>query len=368
MKFIFITLLTIFSLAAAAQKRVPASNGEVDFENFAYRTVSLNKSDNKITPGFFISDILVLDYRFDSSMLGFMQTNFPNNKNRLKLKNGTTQDIRSYLLSSINSSNLTTDTSAYQLICIIKKLLLSDEIYTSETDQNYTDKTNDTKKSGIKLQLDFFVKKKEDYIPLYDFDSTITGAATVRKSSAYYLQHSLFTSLQKLNSFSPEKIKTLRGKYNWDEIEQYYLKRFTVPILEETPQKGVFLSLEEFRKNAPSITKYEIIAGKKTDELYCYDDSGKAILLRNVFGYSDGENTFIESSGNFFKLIKTNHTFNLYGAKSFRKSGHKKKPPYVPLLGVGLATGVIIVEDRSGAKYNLKLSPYQLDLETGIIY
>lgn len=171
--------------------------------------------------------------------------------------------------------------------------------------------------------------------------------------------------MQKTTFFSDQKIASIRRKISSQEIEEYNNRRFNIPILTETPQKGLYLSFEEFKNNTPSVTNYKVSPDKKTDDVYSIDEKGKETLLRNVYGYSDGKNIYLKSAGNFFKLYRSNNAFNLYGAKSLKKSRQYFTPEKMLTLGLNPDT---FSKNNTKVNYNLKLNPYQVDLETGIIY
>lgn len=128
---ISLAILSVLAFSTVyGQKEVNPDDGKIDFNRFWSNTIVLPKPDTIISPGFSIADIVIIDNRFDTSTLGFMQRGYPDTRRFLKLKNGTSKEIRDYFLSVFDPSKIDT-TSAYTLICIIKKLWLSDEIYTS---------------------------------------------------------------------------------------------------------------------------------------------------------------------------------------------------------------------------------------------
>lgn len=365
MRNIFTILFAIFSLHTEAQKEANPDNSKIDFTAFWSNTVVLPEPEEAITPGFTISDIVMIDNRFDTSTLGFMQRAYPDTRRLLTLKNGTSNDIRSFLLSSINPLKLHSDTSAYKLICIIKKLWLSDEIYKSAMDQKDKIKGNDIKESGIMIRLEFLAVKNENYVPLYRFDTTITDTHNIHKYGGKYLFYSLTAALHKLITFSNEKISMSKKKISWEDLTHYNISRFNIPILLETPQKGAYVSFEEFRNNTPSIKIYSIKPGRLSDEIYSTNENGNEVPLRNIWGYSNGENIYLKSAGSFFKLYRSNNTFNIYGAKSVVKAG-PSMPVGNPAFSIP-SQGEYIKKDQIWG-YSLKLNPFQLDMETGIIY
>jgi hypothetical protein len=367
MKVFIYALLLLLSISCVAQKEANPDKVKVDFKRFWSKTFTLPAPDTIFTPGFPVSDVKVIDHRFDTTTLGFMQKGFPDTRRILKLKNGTTTGIRNYIISSLPELHSDSSVLSYQLICNIKKLWLSDEIYTTEQDDEYRNspKQNTPKESGIILRLEFVLKSNDQYIPLYRFDTTITGEHTIYRDGDQYLSHSLKASLQKLSTLSSGEIIGTKKKFTGNEINNYHARRFNIPILTEKIKKGVYLTFEAFRNNSPSIKNYRISADKKSDYLYTIDETGRETLTRDIYGYSDGENFFLYSAGNFFRLYRTGNTFNIYGAKSLKKVRQYITTEKILLMGLNPET---FSKNNTKVSYELKLHPYQLDMETGVLY
>ena len=361
MKHLLTFLLIIYYLPVAAQHEVNRDKTYINFGSFLPHVYTLPKPKSKINLAFTINNITVIDSRFDTSTLGFMQQNFPDTKRILQLNNGTINSITTYILTSIDTTNHIQDTSGYTLVCIIKKLWLSDEIYKSEIDTSWAAKGNDSLQSGIIIRFDFFAGRNDGLIPLYRFDSTITGKKHIYGRGDNYLAEVLSASIERLNTFTIDKLGKAKKIYSWPDIEKYNEERFKIPILLEKPEKGVFMSFDEFRNNKPSIKQYKISPGKKTDELYYVDESGKETLLKDVFGYSDGENVFLASGNNFFKLYRTNNTFNIWGAKNFKKRRNSS-------LGQGLAFIVITDIDHLWARLKPALHTHSGSTRSNLIW
>ena len=363
MKYLLSLLFAIGLINAFAQNDVNPDNGKIDFTKFWTNSISMPEIEKTVSPGFVINDIKVFDKRFDTSTLGFMQKGYPDTRRLLKLKNGDINDIRAYLLGSITPHASPADTTGYVLVCVIKKLWLSDEIYTAEEEKHLP--LTRARESGILFRSEFLAYKNGVYIPLYRFDTTLTSEENVYKSGGDYLANAFSLSLQKLASFNSTKIETSKSKYNWQQVEDFNAQRFNIPILTGVPSKGVYLTLQEFKNNEPSIKKFIIKPDKRTDDVFIVDSHGTETLLRNFFACSDGTDIYLKSAGNLFKLYRMNNTFNLFGAKSLSRAG-MYIPVGVPLI-TAPATGKMVTPMRN-SKYKINHHPYQLDMETGIIY
>ncbi len=238
--------------------------------------------------------------------LDLCKKGFPDTRRKLKLKNGTIADIKSFFDSSILASNTTDTDPAYEIICTIKKLWLSDEIYcTNGSPSTPGGQTIHVDiMSGVMLRMEFFALYNNECAPLYRYDTTIVGTETVFKNGGTLSLVRLIGKLKKALSIYVCQDHCCEKKLNYSEIEQYNAARFSIPILEQIPRKGIYMSFEEFKNNQPSITEYRVNADKMTDEIYAKDGSGKEMLLRNVYGFSDGTNVYIGGAGNFFQAAQ----------------------------------------------------------------
>lgn len=349
-----------------AQKEETPDEKKINFDKFWYNTIPLPDPASQISTLINISGFRVIDARFDTSTIGFMQKGFPDTRRKLKLEHSTTKDIQSFFDSSILKSNHYEASPGYEILCVIKKLWLSDEIYASEGNLSVGgEKTVHVDvRSGIMLRLDFFAFNNREYTPLYRYDTTVADKETIFRNGGVYLAAALAGSLSKLGQFSNNKIGASK-KVGYNQIEQINIARFDAPILKQTPRKGIYMSFEEFKNNQPSITEYRIDPDEKTDEIYAKDKDGKEMLLRNTYGFSDGTEIYVAGANNFFKLHKASQTFNMYGAKSLKKS--RQYFTAGKLITMGLNPEAFS-KNNTKIKYKLKHHPYQLDMETGDFY
>lgn len=367
MKNIFIFILLISADWALAQREESPDKNRIDFSKFSTHKITLHKPSVTFNAGCMFSDIIVEDNRFDTSTLGFMHKGSVDPKSVIKLKNGFTNEIRNYLITSIDHP-VSNYTVSYKLIGIVKKLWLSDEIF-NEEDERYLPDTK-LRKSGIIFRIEFFAEREGIYMPLYRFDTTITGDKNVYRYGNNYIEKALMFSLSKLGSFTENNIKQIKSKYSWKEIEQYNQQRFNLPVLTATTPKGVYLTFEEFKNNKPSILDFVIKPDKKNDDIYIKDEQGKEMLIRELYGYADGKDIFISSAGSFFRLYRSRNSFNIFGAKSLKKvkSANIAEKTIAGMGLVAVGSPAYLGKSHSGYNYKLRPAPFQLDMETGNIY
>lgn len=361
------TLIIIFLLYTAqinAQKKTSPDEANIDFSKFRTRQITLHKPTITVNAGCRFINIIIEDNRFDTSTLGFMHKGSVDNKSMIRLKSGFLNEIRNYLVQSIDRP--TASSSSYNLICLIKKLWLSDEIY-DEEEKKTMPKSSE---SGIIFRVEYLVEKENVYTPLYRFDTTLTGDKNVYRSGDNYIEEALTLSLSKLSTFTEAKIQQIKSKYTREQIGQYNQQRFNLPILKDSLQKGIYITFEEFKSNNPSVKEFSVTPGVKNDDIYIKDEKGNEIAVRNVYGYSDGKDIFIRSADNFFKLYRSGNSFNIWGTKALKKV-HDLRLAESAVLMIGVASptnSVMPGKTNNGYIYKLRSSPFQLDMETGNIY
>ncbi|OJY86296.1 MAG: hypothetical protein BGP13_05885 [Sphingobacteriales bacterium 40-81] len=367
MKKIFAFILLILSIKAAAQREESPDRNRIDFSKFRIHKITLHKPSFTVSAGCMFADIIVEDNRFDTSTLGFMHKGSIDPKHVIRLKNGFTNEIRNYLISSIDRP-VANHTASYKLICIIKKLWLSDEIYDEKEDKYQ--RSPATSGSGVIFRIEYLAEKDNFYIPLYRLDSTITGDKNIHRDADLYIEDALTLSLSKLRLFTESKIEQITKRYTLSQVEQYNKERFNIAILNDSLQKGIYLTFDELRNNKPSVKEFVVKAGEKNDDIYIKNALGKEILIRELYGYSDGKNIFISSAGSFFRLYRSGNTFNFYGAKLLKKVRDFRLGETAAAALVFGGAPALIPYNTTKPGYNFKLThnPYQLDMETGDIY
>ena len=140
----------------------------------------------EVKTAFPILNIEVIDARFDTTV-GYVRSSEFRDFYKVNFK--SIEDIRTYFLSHIP---VTPTENAHTVLCIVKKILLSNHIYVSDNDKSENIKNNFSIKSGGMAKLEFFVSHENTFIPLYRFDTTITGDARISMAGPDYLrQHSI---------------------------------------------------------------------------------------------------------------------------------------------------------------------------------
>lgn len=360
-------VLFLFSLVsiAKAQEDVNPDKYETDFSDFKPHIIHLpydslaSERISSLQP----RNVTVLDYRFDTTTLGFINKKVPKKRN-LVLEQGTCAGIERFLKQQLLVSD-TGSSNQYELVMVLQKLWLSDDVFIPKSDPV---EYQDSLRSGVIVKAAYFLKAKDAYFPLYRFDSTIVDTDRLRRNAGDYLAGALTASMQKLARIKVERILQSGKKYDFAYINDLYKTRFTLPVLLQQPRKGVYLTFEEFKKNQPSITEYSLKSDESMDNLYYKDQSGKEVFLRKLYAFSDGKDFFLWSTDNFYRLYRSGNTFNLFGARSFLSPATKpfldpRRNSYTTYDGKG-GTGPPLKNRDIALKYKMRY--YQLDMETGL--
>jgi hypothetical protein len=162
-----------------------------------------------------------------------------------------------------------------------------------------------------------------------------------------------------------EKTRSFSKPKNRFEIDSFNNARFNIPILNENPRKGIYVNFEDFKNNTPVDSPFTVDKSKRGDFLYVKNKKGEDILQTEIWGYSDGKNSFIYSAENYFKLTRYGNTFIIYGAKGFASS--RKLRLNFSLLDMAIPNSNYS-KARTVNTYKLVFNFFQLDMESGELY
>ncbi|HLG38627.1 MAG TPA: hypothetical protein VI461_03125 [Chitinophagaceae bacterium] len=257
-------------------------------------------------------DIIVFDRRFDSTKLGYANSNI-----RIQLGRSWTTILNEYFKRNLDSS------SNKSLFIFIKSYWLQkgivDKVIRKKVvlkDAFGADFLNIEDGGSCSVNLEVFARSDSNYFPLFRIDDSFFNQLNnFRKgnlSEFFFLpydsvfQRLLVTDLTHLYQ---------RKKITWQELTEHYEQRFNLPICKEpSPKKGIFLTFEDFKKNNPLLTEFRLKEGNKTDELYMGSGQNEQIVA-DYWGYFDGNSLYIKAGFNVFKAVRQQQTFEIYGAK-----------------------------------------------------
>lgn len=369
--FLVLCLLPGFTLTAQIESKL------IDYENILEISLEKELSAHSFSDKFY--SVSVVDARDDTSAVGYYYLSKREaQKHTIKpgpgAKGGNTdkwskvykctpalQDalsawINQYLQCGKNN------TVKNKLLIVVKKFWLSDEAEKIGQAMNGWD-------PGLLCKLEFYLERDSVYYPLYRTDSVFTYKERLNDfagmkfvdNSGVFITSALKNSLSNLLSINPEEIIAKRRKLSFSDIYNEYSKKQEVPVLSAAVfNKGVYKDFEEFKTNSPSLVEFEFRESKFGDIMYI-KENGSEYPARNVWGYSDGSNMFINSGDKYSKLERKENTFYFFGIKGIVQ---KTKHDFMRSSGLNYAT-------NTGPKktaYKLDLKYYQLDMESGEAY
>lgn len=306
-----------------------------------------------------ILSLQLLDYREDTTSLGYNHTAFNNKETKCNFESSAINELSDWIFGylKISKGNVTGN----KLIISLRKLRLSEELTPIFFDNGHQGQGENGWEKGIVTKMEFYLQKDSFFYPLYRFDSLITIDKQLPENSDGFIVTALQTAMSKLFTVNFETILARAKKLSFNDILVYNKRNIDVPILTGTTyKKGAYKNFEEFKTNNPSIVNFEFKEGQVGDFLYV-KENGSEYPERTAWGFCDGKDIFINSADKFSKLIKDGNTFYFKGIKSItRKAKHDV-----------MKTSLFNLATNSGVKKNsfkAKLKYYQVDMETGEVY
>ncbi len=247
------------------------------------------------------------------------------------------------------------------LLIVIKKLWLSSAAAPTLNGNDKRGQPNEGWDAGVVCKLELYVEKDSIYYPLYRTDSIYTFTENLSDNPSLFITTALRNSLSKLFTVNMDNVFARGRKLSVIDIYNSNNKNRVMPILTAVSfAKGVYKTFDEFKMNAPSLKDYELRKSELGDLLYVKENNTE-YPERNVWGYCDGTNIFINSGDKYSTAIKNQDAFYFEGIKGIiRKTRHDA--PYTSLFNVVTNTGRKVTKFKGVIKY------YQVDMETGEAY
>ena len=314
------SLLFIFLCGISYFHAFPQDKEErIEFENPDVKKIRLQVPSQRISPAFPVAKIKVYDNRTDTSCLGVLQLN-THQLVVLQLEKGTVESMKEYYSRLIDT--LYQEDHHPELHVVLQKLIISDHILQN----NYTEdqkllsrKLDGEERSGVMMVVEFYAKSGDDFIPLFRFDSTVTGFKSITRSASDYLEEIVAASFNKIRTINWERLFRYGKKLKWENVQSFNRERSGAPILNTPLQKGLYMTFADFRNNKPVQKEFTVETGKKGDFLYVKNEKGEDVLITGLWGYSDGNNCYIFSANNYFRLHRSGGGFKIYGAKDLSR-------------------------------------------------
>jgi len=313
------------------------------------------------------SKIRIIDSRFDTSKIGYVYSDeFVISKKRqferLVLRNGNGNSIEKYYADYYSSAFTQND---FELLIVMKRFWLSMNINSNDKRVEAANSVGSTEKLYCKWE--YYLGKNEKYLPIKRIDTVLVnmedlsryGRVKLDQKRRSFVEYALNKLVAMLDYSNAVKQFDLQAKKTLEEIYAFNNRMNKIPILQDTvAHRGVYLSFDDFRNNRPSIpdftekkTRYRITNTEN------YLENGKGETISNYWGYSNGVVMRYGMLGNE-KMYRVQNTFCFF----IKVEGYAINPNNQAAYG-----GTSNTEPISKTKYELWV-PYQIDMETGVIY
>ncbi|RYY69783.1 MAG: hypothetical protein EOO13_08525, partial [Chitinophagaceae bacterium] len=277
-------------------------------DDLSTKTFNLKPKEEFPIPKLPFKVVKVIDARFDSSKLGFVDNSSPflgtrENFQKLKLRNGIARNLENYYSHSIGNQ----DSNQLGLLIVLKKFWV-----TSTRTYDYQKQSLSYVIGGesrVIVKWEYYLFKDDQYLPFQRLDTSIESLQSVTQlfkdeNAGLYNKESIYSLLNHfIGKFDYSKaiaVFNSRPKKTLIEIESANRARFSLPVLSDsTINSGVFYVFDEFIKNKPALTEFHEKTVKYSlsrTEDFLTDGNDNRIL--NYWGYAQKKYIRVGPYGN----------------------------------------------------------------------
>lgn len=227
---ILLFILILWMNAASAQK----SEGTEYILNATEYKPAFEKNTFFLTEKLPLKDIVVLDYRYDTSKIGYVENGGGSGVSKIQLKQSWSEILNNYFKKSLDTS------SGQTLFIVIRSFWMqegiADELTTKKVIQKPVLGSNDeilTKENGnCKAGLDIYIQSGTTLQAFFKIDTAFLNFYKFKPKNLEEWFFLPFDSMaRKIISSDIPAILTKRKKLSFEEVTSFYKKRFDLPIL-----------------------------------------------------------------------------------------------------------------------------------------
>jgi len=216
----------------------------------------------------------------------------------------------------------------------------------------------------VTCRFEAYLKIDGGYIPLTYLDTVARADDNQPEDmAAHELPELMAIFMDKVADHIMSNDIAANAVVSYDQIDSFSRTRFRYPMdTARTLVKGVYLNVREFRNNAPSKTRYEILnddAGNLT--LQIPDENGQFYYASGVWGFCDGQQAYVMRYGNAFPIFSVYHQFYVLGSKNY----HEKYLWLPRVMPFGDAFVAHAAASQIDANLVRRLWVYRLDVQSG---
>ncbi len=247
--------------------------------------------------------IEVFDSRPDQTKVGIVQTGMMNKKVIANLARGCAVEIKRFIASSFKYESG------------------MDSIYLNILDLTISEETKALSENGyLKYHYQLLYYKDGELYEVMKISNEIkVSGMDVTTKHEGNIRSSLTEALSRLTSTNVEMVIREPVRMIIGERKRNY------PIeVATTLNRGIYLSIEDFRQNRPSITREfevrrkpkgaRVWLGTVENKPFYLDEKGERIKITDeVWGFCDGEKSYIKARSDYFELINRSGVFEFWG-------------------------------------------------------
>lgn len=247
----------------------------------------------------------VVDTRFDTVYMGFVQKGAMNRKAPIRLTQSMQDEIGATAAAMLKNAEQEVGT----VLVNIRSFFMSEV-------------TAGLSESGTFIfKADCYLKQGEAYHKMFAIDTNITVRSgwDVTKKLITLAERQVGTMLQDAAAFNPASLNivaayTLREIEHIDETEKKLLPVYNVPL----PARGLYASYEDFKNNMPSTTDFlEEFDQKKKANGFWYVNAdgtkGKPVLQNENYAICNGTELYICTQYGTYPTTRRNYDFYFVG-------------------------------------------------------
>jgi hypothetical protein len=352
MKKSFILILLVIGSVFQAKTQTNDAGQQFIKKKCRPNRVSLPLSPNRppFPPEF--DSIAVLDFRRDTSRIGLINGG---GRSQLELlfHAPVARQVSAYL-----NAGYTSPKGAHTLLVVLKDLWISDPAVL-----NYRMFGKPFWK--VSFRFEAYLQTREGYTPITYLDTvtTVNGSSSANMA-AQELPELIARFMDKVATRDLDVDVVVKRNVSYEQIDSFSRTRFNYPMDTATKLvKGVYVNVDEFRSNRPSITQYELSKDRSANlELSIPDGTGRFIYTHTAWGFCDGNQTYVMMDGNLFPIFSVHHQFYVLGSKEY--DDHKF---WVPLF-VLIPGGSFISSTADVSESVIRsLRLFRLDVKSGAV-
>jgi hypothetical protein len=312
------------------------------------------------------ASIQIIDSRPDTSIIGFRRLSefSPNTFKKVTLTNGVRKGIEDFY-NQYYQQNFTPNGKV--LLISIRKLWINfypEDISPTQKRENAVRSVQD-----VHARFEYYIGAENEYVPLQRTDTVFQLNPAAKESieeDENQLPFFCFSLENMVENVAYDYLKEVEAKkkMSLQDVYAYNSHALNLPILKEPVKTGVYLTLDEFRKNEPSIKVFRSVnvLRRRINEIRDEKDN----LIRHYFAYFDGKELFIFSpaflnsataSRNHLNAFRVQNSFQFF---QYYLVTHATSQP----INIGNKGAVSVIIPRTDASW----VPRHLDLDTGEIY